>query len=196
VLLNFLNDLYEYSRGQSLNNYSNKEKRNFGQCSRNKCEEEMINCKSNFFTTASEKSFIKGQTLTLILDDCPLQRYFLSQELTKSGISAECVGSIAEALRYIKSSNHIDLIISDIELSNESGFDFVKKVKEYYKSENLTLPPTIAISSCPEYETPALKAGFNKFLKKPISPKDCTDVLTQLNIDKLINKPKPHLSIQ
>lgn len=164
----------------------------------------MRDCKNSFFTNVQKTPFflIKNEIKILILDDCLVQQFFLqqlllSQELTKSNISVKCVSSIDEALQYIESSNGLNLIISDIELANgKSGFDFVKKLKEYYKLENLTLPLLIAISSCSKYEAPALKAGFDTFFKKPLSEQDCRKILSQLNIEGLNNEPKSHLCLQ
>ncbi|MGD9153772.1 MAG: response regulator [Gammaproteobacteria bacterium] len=164
----------------------------------------MRDCKNSFFTNVQKIPFfpIKNEIKILILDDCLMQQLFLqqlllSQELTKSNISVKCVSSIDEALQYIESSNGLNLIISDIELANgKSGFDFVKKLKEYYKLENLTLPLLIAISSNDRYEKMALEAGFDAFLKKPLSEQDCGKILSQLSIEELNNESKPHLRPQ
>lgn len=169
----------------------------------------MINCKNSFFTAVREQpasttpeqpTFIDQAPVlkVLVIDDCSLQRRFLSRLFEELGVHVECAISIEAALELLK-YNNFDAVISDMELSDEeSGLEFMEKFKET-RGEFADRIPIIAVSSNENYRKIALDSGFNKFLKKPISIQNCLDILLtigKLNKEPINKEPETHLRIQ
>ena len=68
------------------------------------------------------------------------------------------------------------VLVSDIEMPNEDGYVFMRKVRELGIS-----PPIVAIAvtahARPEHRVRALEAGFQWHLAKPIEPSELTSVI-------------------
>lgn len=113
----------------------------------------------------------------LIIDDCKLQQVVASRLLTELGLTSVCANSVGAALPYTASLNHNQLIISDIELTDGLGIDFIKIVRSADKNNQIK---SIAMSSNPKYKNAALKAGFNVFIDKPLIKESLQKALTDI----------------
>lgn len=113
----------------------------------------------------------------LVIDDCKLQQIIVSHLLEELGLSYTCVNSITDAFHYMNSLNQNKLIISDMELGDGLGINFIKTVRNYHKNKQIL---SIAISSNSKYESIATHAGFDCFLKKPLKQESFNQAILNL----------------
>ena len=76
----------------------------------------------------------------LLVDDEPSILTILRELLERDGFTVETAASVAEA-RAIQMDNRVDLLVTDLILSGESGFDLIRRVRQ--RAPSL---PIIAIS--------------------------------------------------
>jgi len=108
----------------------------------------------------------------LIVDDAADWRELLAEMLSKYGAAVTMAGSTAEALRAIERRRHTrpDLIVADIGLPGEDGFELIRRVRERFTGDERL--PAIAVTgySIPANSDKAIAAGFDYFRPKPIAP--------------------------
>jgi DNA-binding response OmpR family regulator len=114
--------------------------------------------------TAGTEPIAESKFRVLIVDDEVDLRAFLAEFCTLNGYVAECAGNGLAALQSIESSP-FDLVIVDYLMPDVSGVEFVKRVKE--KRPDLLV---IAMSAWYDMESAFLKAGADRFMKKPFDP--------------------------
>jgi two-component system cell cycle response regulator len=112
----------------------------------------------------------------LVVDDSPTNRELIFQTLTPFGYNvhlASCVHSALEMATRIGP----DLILSDLHMPGEDGFNLIRAVKA---DSRLAALPFMFISSSiwgeQERET-ALQLGVSKFLLRPIEPQTLIDAI-------------------
>ena len=119
----------------------------------------------------------RGNTIVkpslLIVDDEPLIRKSLTRILTKEGFD---VKSVDEGKKVFKGDllQKTDVILLDLFLGNESGFDVLEKVREV--APNVVVIVITGhgdISSAVE----AMKKGAYQFIEKPSSTKTIVDII-------------------
>jgi len=100
---------------------------------------------------------------TLIVDDEPPARELLASLLARvPGVQVvESVGSVAAALSAIRQHTP-DLLLLDVELHGESGFDVVQTV------EPARLPITIVVTAFDDYAIGAFEVAALDYLLKPV----------------------------
>jgi two-component system chemotaxis sensor kinase CheA len=79
----------------------------------------------------------------LLVDDSPFFRNMLTPILTMAGYDVVVTDGPTKALKILDENKNFDLIISDIEMPDMNGFDFVKKLK----NDGKVHIPVIALSS-------------------------------------------------
>jgi CheY-like chemotaxis protein len=113
-----------------------------------------------------------GQTLRslhiLLVDDNADTLDVVRVLLEFNGASVQCATS-AEAARQRLAITSVDLVISDLAMPDEDGFDFVRSLRERSAEEG-GRTPAIAFSSYndPETRLRALDSGFQDFIGKPV----------------------------
>jgi PAS domain S-box-containing protein len=133
----------------------------------------------------AEISEVTRQTLTglriMLVEDEPDARELLSMTLRISGASVYAVDSAREALRNLDSFKP-DVLLSDIGLPVESGYDLIRQVREL--PTDLKQIPAVALTAfaTEKDRQRALSAGFQVHLAKPVEPQTLVDV-----IEKLVN---------
>lgn len=98
---------------------------------------------------------------TIILEDSPLQ-LMATNRLVHSHPAMNLLGSftsIENALPFIE-SNKIDLLFTDVEMPGLNGFEVMARVPENIK--------VVMNSTRSEFAVPAMEAGAEAFLTKPI----------------------------
>jgi two-component system, cell cycle response regulator len=111
-----------------------------------------------------------GRTI-LILDDDPSNLEVARDVFTLSGYRVLTAGDAASALA-IATEEQPDVILADVCMQGENGYDFIKSVKQ---SPRLTGVPFVFISSIetrPAERARGLALGARKFLFRPIDPAD------------------------
>ncbi|MDB4969941.1 MAG: hypothetical protein JWN44_5630 [Myxococcales bacterium] len=106
----------------------------------------------------------------LIVDDQPDACDLMSTVLQGSGACVAAVGTVAAALAAVE-SRLPDLVISDIGLPDEDGYDLIRKLRAL-PTERGGDTPVIALTAYahPDDRRRALRAGFDQHVGKPIEP--------------------------
>lgn len=119
----------------------------------------------------------------LVVDDSGIARKFVIRTLDMSGLEdAEFLeaGDGLEALKALE-SGPADLIVSDLNMPNMDGEQFLVKLKE---SPGLKEIPVLLITSAANEALRAQLVGQGAFdvLNKPVSPADLHPVLQKLSL--------------
>lgn len=115
----------------------------------------------------------------MVIDDSATMRLSLKSALELSGFKVECAGDGVLALNQLKAGFKPDLIITDINMPNMGGLEFMKKLR--------TLPgfrfvPVLALTteSKQEKRDEAKKNGATGWLVKPVTGPDLVKVIKQV----------------
>ena len=105
----------------------------------------------------------------LIVENDPRSSLELHGILTKNGFEVSRVDSIKKAINKLQTDMSVELIISDVDMPESSGFDllnYINKNKAHYKIPVLmcseTVDKNIVLNS--------KKLGASDFIKKPVDP--------------------------
>jgi diguanylate cyclase (GGDEF)-like protein/PAS domain S-box-containing protein len=103
----------------------------------------------------------------LIVDDCPLSVSLLERLVHAVGGEAVCFTDARKALEWAF-ANPADIILVDYYMPDIDGLEFIRQVRD---SGPNTTTPILMISSSDEDALlqPALEAGANDFLQKPVN---------------------------
>lgn len=115
----------------------------------------------------------------LVVDDEPDTQEFLVFTLEQYGAKTCAVASVASALEVLESFQP-DLLLSDIGMPNEDGYNLIRKVRNL-ADKSATLP-AIALTAYARTEDRirALEAGFQTHVAKPIEPEELVTVVANL----------------
>ena len=112
-----------------------------------------------------------GNPIILTVDDAPSIRDLVGTLVSKLGFDGAAAGSGAEALNLLsdlkRGGNAPRIIISDLNMPNMNGIDFIKAVRSDDKTTPILMLTTMDGS---ERKTEGKEAGANGWLVKPISP--------------------------
>jgi CheY-like chemotaxis protein len=113
---------------------------------------------------------LKGLHVLLVDDDQDTLE-LLSAALTQRKARVTAVSSANEALEAIKLSTP-DVLVSDIAMPGEDGYELIRKVRAM--SGGHSLIPAVAITAYAKEEdrVRALSSGFQCYLSKPVEPSD------------------------
>ena len=118
--------------------------------------------------TAAVETSAKRATI-LVVDDVPNNRELIYQTLRPSGYDVRLAESVAGAMQQLAAFTP-DLILSDLHMPGEDGFNFIRRVKD---TPHLAVLPFVFISSSVWGEKDrdtALALGITRFLLRPIEP--------------------------
>lgn len=118
----------------------------------------------------------------LIADDDATMRNFLAELLKRKKFEVATAANGKEAIASLKSQN-FDLVITDMKLGDLTGFDILKKTKEFHPDAIV-----IAITAYGSIENAVetIKGGAFNYLIKPFSPD---------SLEAMIDKAGEHLSL-
>jgi PAS domain S-box-containing protein len=116
----------------------------------------------------------------LVVEDDEYTQEFLQTVLERYGASVVTVGSVAAALKEIKRVKP-DIIISDIAMAGQNGYEFIMELRSLTPDEGGRIP-AVALSAYagPSHRRQALLAGFQTHLAKPVEPEDLLAVILSL----------------
>jgi PAS domain S-box-containing protein len=114
----------------------------------------------------------------LVVDDDREARELLNALLTECAATVLTANSAASALKIL-SADHIDVILSDIEMPGEDGYSFIRAVRREQKTSKI---PAVALTAYTRTEdrTRALLEGFQFHLPKPVEPAELVAVVANL----------------
>ncbi len=116
----------------------------------------------------------------LVVDDEPDARELLAELLSACQVETETAGTVEEAMRIIQEKQP-DIVVSDIGMPGEDGYDLIRKLRGLPASRG-GKTPAVALTAYARIEdrTKALIAGFNMHVPKPVEPTELLSVLTSL----------------
>jgi len=129
-------------------------------------EETKLNRRRETLSRASE--VLEGLNL-VVVDDEPDVRELLNTILTRSGARVQCANSVAQGI--VLTSKETDLVVSDIGMPHEDGFELLRRIRENPETSTLPVVALTAFGRDVDQDR-AIAAGFARFLRKPIDPVD------------------------
>jgi CheY-like chemotaxis protein len=100
--------------------------------------------------------------------------------LQARGAEVVVCASASEALDAV-STLPVDIVISDIAMPGQDGFDFMRQLRERYPEKAGELPAVaLTAHASPNDAAMALAAGFQRHLTKPVEPAELVTTIAQL----------------
>jgi signal transduction histidine kinase/ActR/RegA family two-component response regulator len=127
-------------------------------------------------------SKLQGMNILLVEDDKD-SRDMLEMVLSIYGVKVESAVSATEALEKVKTVLP-DVLVSDIGLPGEDGYDLIRKVRELSPREG-GATPAIALTGYVSVQDRklALDAGYQDHIPKPVNPNVLLELLGELKTD-------------
>ena len=118
----------------------------------------------------------------LAVDDEPDARYLIRRILEECGANVIVAPSAQIALESVR-KDRPDVILSDIGMPEEDGYEFIRKVRSL-SPEDGGRTPAAALTAFARAEdrTKALRAGYQTHVAKPVEPSELTAVVASLAI--------------
>lgn len=115
----------------------------------------------------------------MVIDDSATMRLSLKSALELNGFKVECAGDGVLALNQLKVGAKPDLIITDINMPNMGGLEFIKKLRAL---PGFRFVPVLALTteSKQEKRDEAKKNGATGWLVKPVTGPDLVKVIKQV----------------
>jgi CheY-like chemotaxis protein len=122
---------------------------------------------------------VNGMRILLVEDDED-SRDMLGMALSIYGIFVEAAASAVEALEKLQ-AHRPDVLVSDIGLPGEDGYDLIRKVRAQPFNEGGQIP-AIALTGYVSMQDRnlALAAGYQDHLPKPVDPNMLLELLAKL----------------
>lgn len=108
----------------------------------------------------------------LVLDDDGDAREFVQILLTGSGAQVRVVATASEGYSEVF-EDAPDILICDIGLPNEDGYEFIRKIRSITESPAASIPAlALTAYAHPNDRMKALAAGYHDHLTKPVAPNE------------------------
>src|SRR5262245_35592966 len=108
-----------------------------------------------------------GNWLVLVVEDLPSLRESIGSDLQSEGFAVRLVSDYRSALQVL-GKVIVDLVICDLTLPRESGFELIEYIRHAQALKDLPII-VMSESNSPEDMAHAEEVGANAFLKKPFS---------------------------
>ncbi|HEY7543913.1 MAG TPA: ATP-binding protein [Blastocatellia bacterium] len=120
----------------------------------------------------------------LVVDDESDARQFLKMDLEHLGAKVAPAGSCSEALAMLNppdTSDRPDILIADLAMPGEDGFDLIRKVRLQDKEREARLPAIAVTAYAGAKENKrALAQGFDLHISKPVSLRELIAAIARL----------------
>jgi PAS domain S-box-containing protein len=150
--------------------------------------------KRGFSVPEKKPSFLKKRGFSettdnrftiLIVDDDPVNRQVLINNLSLQNYTISQVASGAEALAYLKKEPKPDIVLLDVMMPQMSGYEVTETIRKTYAADELPIILLTAKNQVADLVM-GLKSGANDYLTKPISKNELVArIKTHLHILKL-----------
>jgi CheY-like chemotaxis protein len=116
----------------------------------------------------------------LVVDDEPDARLLMTAILEQCSAEVKTCATVTEALRLLKEFKP-DVLVSDIGMPEEDGYDLIKKVRAWEKGTKKRIP-AVALTAFARVEDrlKALSVGYNMHVPKPVEPAELAMVIASL----------------
>jgi CheY-like chemotaxis protein len=116
----------------------------------------------------------------LVVDDQADARDLLKAVLERCGAEVALAASAGEALELVRSLRP-DVVLSDIEMPKESGYDFLRQLRALpAESGGQTPAAALTAYATAQDRMKVLRAGFQMHVPKPIQPAELATVVASL----------------
>lgn len=108
-----------------------------------------------------------GMPRILVVDDNDSNRALLERRVMGLGYRVETAESGPQALEYLNSAQHYDLVLLDVLMPGMSGLEVLERIREKFPAMQL---PVIMVSALDESSdiAEALNKGANDYITKPV----------------------------
>jgi PAS domain S-box-containing protein len=115
----------------------------------------------------------------LVVDDHVDARELVDAILSERGAHVVAAASAVEALDVLRTT-YVDVLVSDIGMPGQSGYDLVRHVRDLERRHGGRIP-AVALTAYAggEDRERALAAGFERHVTKPITPAELVEVVAQ-----------------
>lgn len=118
-----------------------------------------------------ELASVNDDMMILVVDDHPINRRLLADQLGSLGYQCKTANDGVDALNVL-SKNHIDIVLSDVNMPNMDGYRLTQRIRQL----GLTLPVVgVTANALAEEKQRCLESGMDSCLSKPVT----LDVLKQ-----------------
>lgn len=137
----------------------------------------LINDSENLKLNFKKTDMGKINNLKIVIaEDDPISGFLLKEYLEKFAIEIKLFTNGEELLEYCKNNNDIDCVFLDIKMPQLSGFEVVKKIREFNK--NLLVFGQSAYALIDERRR-AMDLGCNDYITKPYTEEDIDDLISK-----------------
>jgi two-component system cell cycle response regulator DivK len=132
-----------------------------------------------------EKKSPREQLVILVVEDNIGNFKLISRLLNSLGVQCEWKTSGFEVVEFARQLPRIDLVLMDIRLPYEDGYEAMRKIR---LSNRLNGIPIVAVTAVadPEQMNRAKLAGFDGFIGKPLDPDRFPDQITKILSGKAV----------
>jgi PAS domain S-box-containing protein len=117
----------------------------------------------------------------LVVDDEEDARRLVGAVLEDCGCEVTLASSVREAMQRLSTST-LDVLVSDIGMPEEDGYDFIEKVRALPHDRGGDIPAAaLTAYARPEDRRRMLNAGYSIHLAKPVEPAELVAVVTTLS---------------
>jgi two-component system chemotaxis response regulator CheY len=108
-------------------------------------------------------------SIVLIVDDSSTMRKIITRSLRQAGLSVDTVLEAADGIEGLNvlGSNSVDLILSDINMPNMDGLEFVKQARTQGCKAPIVM---ITTEGGEDIIAEAMNSGANGSIRKPFTP--------------------------
>jgi PAS domain S-box-containing protein len=116
----------------------------------------------------------------LVVDDEQDTRDLLKAGLTECGATVIAASSADEAFEVLQ-KDMPDLLVSDIGMPTQDGYEFIRRVREHSNEQNRRMP-AIALTAYARFEDrlKALRAGYQMHVPKPVELAELVAVIASI----------------
>jgi PAS domain S-box-containing protein len=106
-------------------------------------------------------------TLVLVVDDHPVNRMLLRDQLAILGYACECAQDGMEALGKLR-SRRFGLVLTDCQMPGVDGYELARRIRAQEAQEGTSRKPILACTAAAGELRQALQAGMDDYLLKPV----------------------------
>ena len=113
----------------------------------------------------------------LLVAELEADRKLYRHWLTNYGLDVTEVVSAYDAYSQLEDNPNFDLILVNLTLGNEDGFEVIQTMREQYRSTGFII--AMSGNDNPDLDVKSIDAGANKFLAKPFTSDDLRDLIVE-----------------
>ena len=144
---------------------------------------------SRFLFAADDRSASPSSNanipLILVVEDNIGNFKLIARLLGSLGVQCEWKTSGYEVVEFARNLEKIDLVLMDIRLPYEDGYEAMRKIRQSRQFDNIPIVAVTAVAG-PEQMKTARLAGFDGFIGKPLDPDRFPEQIKQILAGKAV----------